>query len=232
MPGRFSLTVDAAGLRAAFPWLKGIPDDFRPRYNIAPTQPVAVVLNDGKHQLDFVNWGLVPSLSRGVKMTNLLINARSESVARTPSFRAPFKYKRCLILSDGVFEWVKFPRKSQKVPYWVHLKSGKPFAFAGLWDSWQSIDGSEVKTCCAITCDPNELVVKIHHRMAVILHEKDYETWLNTSEADPKELQALLTQYPAEEMTYYQVSPVVSNARNDVPECVQEVEGHPKMPAI
>ncbi|MEX1071281.1 MAG: SOS response-associated peptidase [Anaerolineales bacterium] len=224
MPGRFSLTVDAPKLREAFPWVKGIPDDMRPRYNIAPTQPVAVVLNDGSNEFTFVNWELVPSFSSGAKMTNLLINARSEGITRTPSFRGPFKYKRCLILADGVFEWVKIPRKREKIPYWVHLKSGKPFAFAGLWDSWSSVDGSEIKTCCAITTEPNELVKQIHHRMAVILHEKDYQTWLRPDEADPEELLSLLTAYPQEEMTYYQVSTVVSNARNDVPECVEEIK--------
>jgi putative SOS response-associated peptidase YedK len=224
MPGRFSLTTDAEKLRQAFPWIMGVPDELKPRYNIAPTQPVAVVLNEGDNKLTFVNWGLVPSFSSGAKMTNLLINARSEGITKTPSFRGPFKYKRCLILADGVFEWVKLPRKREKIPYWVHLKSGKPFAFAGLWDSWSSVDGSEIKTCCAITTEPNELVKQIHHRMAVILHEKDYETWLTPGEADATKLQSLLTPYPQEEMTYYQVSTVVSNARNDVPECVVEVK--------
>jgi putative SOS response-associated peptidase YedK len=128
------------------------------------------------------------------------------------------------VLADGYYEWVKIPRKKEKIPYYVHLKSRQPFAFAGLWDSWESIDGSEVKTCCFITCEPNELVAQIHHRMGVILLEKDFETWLQPDEADPKALLPLLKPFPAEEMAYYQVSTLVSNARNDSPKCIVPVE--------
>ena len=223
MPGRLTLTTDAASLRVAFPWLK-VPEELRPRYNIAPTQPIAVVLNDGRNKIDFLNWGLIPSFSNKVKMTSFLLNARSEGLQRKPAFRSPFKRKRCLVLADGYYEWVKIPRKKEKIPYWVHMKSGKPFAFAGLWDSWQALDGSEVTTCCFITCEPNELVAQIHHRMGVILFEKDFEKWLQQEEAESSELLPLLKSYPAEEMTYYQVSTVVSNARNDVPECIKRVE--------
>lgn len=220
MPGRITLTADAAALSAALPWLKVLPE-LRPRYNIAPTQPIAVVLNDGKHQVDFVSWGMIPSFTK-VKMTSYLLNARSEGIEKKPSFRSPFKRQRCLVLADGYYEWVKIPRKKEKIPYWVHLKSKRPFAFAGLWDTWTAMDGSEVKTCCFITCEPNELVAQIHHRMGVILHEKDYETWLQPGEADTKQLLPLLAQYPAEEMAYYQVGTTVSNARNEVPECVTQ----------
>jgi len=226
MPGRFTLTQDSAALQAAFPWLK-IPKDMRPRYNIAPTQPVAVVLNNGKNAVDFLGWGLIPSITSGKKMTNLLINARGEGVTRVPFFKGPFKRTRCLVLADGVYEWVKIPRKREKIPYWVHLKSGKPFAFAGLWDSWTSMDGSVVSSCCFITTEPNELVAKIHHRMGVILHEKDYATWLQPGDADKEELKPLLKPYPADEMTYYQVSTLVNKATNDVPECIQPVEPTP-----
>jgi putative SOS response-associated peptidase YedK len=224
MPGRFSLTVDTNRLQEAFPWLKYVPDDFRPRYNIAPTSPVAVILNEKNNHLDFVTWGLIPAFSNSVKMTTFLTNARAEGIERKSSFRSPFKRRRCLVLADGYYEWVKIPRKKEKIPYYVHLKSRQPFAFAGLWDSWESIDGSEVKTCCFITCEPNELVAQIHHRMGVILLEKDFETWLQPDEADPKALLPLLKPFPAEEMAYYQVSTLVSNARNDSPKCIVPVE--------
>jgi putative SOS response-associated peptidase YedK len=227
VPGRFTLTASPQRLRQAFPWLQ-VPDELQPRYNIAPTQPVAVVLNDGSNKIDFVNWGLIPAFT-SAKMTSLLINARSETVARTPSFRGPFKYKRCIVLADGIFEWVKYPRKREKVPYWVHLRGNRPFALAGVWDRWTSMDGSEIITCATLTCEPNELVVRIHHRMGVILHDADIATWLQPGEADPKQLQALLKPYPAAEMTFYQVSPIVSNARNDVPECVQQVPENPPL---
>ena len=223
MPGRFTLTTDATELRTAFPWLTGIPDDFRPRYNIAPQQPLTIVLNDGQHKIDFLNWGFIPSFSSGAKMTNLLINARSEGIAKTPSFRGPFKRRRCLVLADGYYEWVKVPRKKEKLAYRVMLKTRHPFAFAGVWDSWQSMDGSEIKTCAVITCEPNALVSQIHHRMGVILRDQDYEKWLRPSEADPKELKPLLAPYPAEDMLYYPVSTLVSNARNDSPECIKAI---------
>lgn len=226
MPGRFSLTAAPAELRETFPWLH-VPDDLRSRYNIAPTQPVAVVLNDGGNKIDFLSWGLIPSFASGAKMTSLLINARSEGVTRTPAFRGPFKRQRCLVIADGYYEWVKVPRKREKLAYRVVMKSGMPFAFAGLWDSWTSIDGSEVKTCAVITTEPNELVKQIHHRMAVILPESGYQTWLTPGDVEATKLLPLLKPYPAEEMTYYQVSTVVSNARNDVPECIVPLETAP-----
>ncbi|MEX1143614.1 MAG: SOS response-associated peptidase [Anaerolineales bacterium] len=220
MPGRITLTMHAAELSAAFVWLK-VPPEIQPRYNIIPTQPVAVVLNDGRSQVDFVNWGLIPSYTK-VKMTTFLLNARAEGIQRKPSFRSPFKRRRCLVLADGYYEWVKVPRRREKIPYWVHLKSKQPFAFAGLWDTWNAIDGSEVKTCCFITCEPNELVAQIHHRMGVILHEKDYQSWLKPDEADPADLLPLLAPYPADEMAYYQVSALVSS-RTDSADCVAPV---------
>ncbi|MGH2582187.1 MAG: SOS response-associated peptidase, partial [Anaerolineales bacterium] len=194
-------------------------------YNMAPTSPVAVVLNERNDHLDFVSWGLIPAFSNRVKMTTFLTNARAEGIEKKPSFRSPFKRRRCLVLADGYYEWVKMPRKKEKIPYYVHLKSRQPFAFAGVWDSWQSMDGSEVRTCCFITCEPNELVAQIHHRMGVILQEDDFESWLQPGEADAKELLPLLKPYPAEKMAYYQVSTLVSNARNDTPECIVPVEG-------
>ncbi|MEX1246938.1 MAG: SOS response-associated peptidase [Anaerolineales bacterium] len=222
MPGRITLTTDAAALKAAFPWLQ-VPAELQPRYNIAPTQMIAVVLNDGLNKVDFLSWGLIPSFTK-VKMTSFLLNARSEGIEKKPSFRGPLKRQRCLVLADGYYEWVKIPRKKEKIPYWVHLKNKKPFAFAGLWATWLAMDGSEVKTCCFITCEPNKLVAQIHHRMGVILDEEQFATWLQPGEVDPEELLPLLRPYPAEKMAYYQVSTVVSNARNDVPECIVPVE--------
>src|SRR3972149_1650051 len=221
MPGRLTLTCDAAALSAAFPWLQ-VPPELQPRHNIIPTQPIAVVLNEGTNRIQFLNWGLIPSFTK-VKMTTFLLNARAEGIERKPSFRSPLKRRRCLVPADGYYEWVKIPRKKEKIPYWVHLKSKQPFFFAGLWDTWLALDGSEVKTCCFITCEPNELVALIHHRMGVMLHEKDYTAWLQPGEVDPQELLPLLKPYPAEEMTYYQVSTLVSS-HTDSPECITPVE--------
>lgn len=221
MPGRITLTTDAAALSAAFPWLQ-VPPELQPRYNIAPTQPIAVVLNDGSNKIDFLSWGLIPAWNK-VKMTNYLLNARAEGIEKKPTFRSPFKRRRCLVLADGYYEWVKLAGKKEKIPYRVHLKSNRPFAFAGLWDTWTAMDGSEVMTCCFITCEPNELVAQIHHRMGVILDDEHFETWLQPGEVDAAELLPLLQPYPADKMAYYQVGTVVSNARNDVPECIEPV---------
>jgi putative SOS response-associated peptidase YedK len=223
VPGRLTLATDSAGLAKQFPWLK-VPQELRPRYNISPTQPIAVVLNEGNNEIEFINWGLIPSFSNNVKMTTFLLNARAEGITRKPAFRSPFKRRRCLVPADGYYEWVKLPRKKEKIPYWIHMKSREPFMFAGLWDSWTALDGSDVRTCCFITCEPNELVAQIHHRMGVILHVKDYEAWLQPGEIDPAELQPLLVPYPADLMTYYQVSTAVTNGRNDVLECIEPVE--------
>lgn len=222
MPGRITLTTPAEALRAAFPALQ-VPDELNPRYNIAPTQPVAVVTNTAPDKLDFFTWGLIPSWSEGVKMTNLLINARSEGIERKPTFKASFKRRRCLVLADGVFEWLPQKGSKKKTPYYIYLKGHPPFAYAGLWDSWLSMDGSEIKSCCIITCEPNELVAKIHQRMGVILHPEAYDTWLQPGEADSAKLLALLQPFPAGKMTYHQVSTLVSTPRNDSPECIQPV---------
>jgi len=222
MPGRFSLGKDIKSLRTSFPWLH-VPDGFGPRYNISPTQGVAVATNDAPKQLDFLTWGLIPSWSKGVKMTKFLINARAESVATRPSFKSSFRRRRCLVFADGYYEWVKEKGKREKIPFYVQLISKDIFAFAGLWDSWQSIDGSEIKSCCIITTEPNELVSKIHHRMGAILEKEDFDIWLQPGEANPEELQALLKPYTAEKMNYHQVSTFVTKKENDSEICISPI---------
>ncbi|MQC26692.1 MAG: SOS response-associated peptidase [Chloroflexi bacterium] len=222
MPGRITLTTDAEALRAAYPWLQ-VSDGVKPRYNIAPNSPVAVVTNAAPQQLDFMIWGLIPSWNEGVKLRTTLFNVRAESVVSKPTFRNSFKRRRCLVLADGVFEWVKVKGVKLKTPYYLYLKGHPPFAYAGLWDEWTSIDGSEVKSCCIITCEPNEMVRKIHHRMGVILHEEDFDMWLKPGEEDPKLMQSLLLPYPAEEMGYHEVSTFVTNKSNEGEKCILPV---------
>ena len=222
MPGRFTLTASAEALGASFPDLQ-IPPQYAPRYNIAPSQPVAVITNDRPNALSHLQWNLIPSWQKGVKLTNTLINARAESVARKASFRDSFRRRRCLVLADGVFEWVKEKGKRLKTPYYIYLKDRPVFAFAGIWDRWLSIDGSEVLSCAIITAEPNDLVRTIHHRMGVILHAADYATWLQPDEADHHTLQPLLRPYPSEHMTFHKVSTSVSNPKNDHPEVIQPI---------
>lgn len=219
MCGRFTLTVDAEELRQAFPGLE-IPDQVAPRYNIAPTQPVAVAPNDGKNRLDFYLWGLVPSWAKDASIGNRMINARSETLIEKPSFRTAFRRRRCLIPASGFYEWKQEAGSKTKIPMYIQLKSGAPFALAGLWESWNAPDGSILFSCTIITTGPNTLMESIHNRMPVILPPQAYATWLAPGEADPQTLQNLLVPYPADEMAARPVSRLVNDPANDSPACI------------
>jgi putative SOS response-associated peptidase YedK len=222
MCGRFTLTVDPGQLQEAFPWVD-IPGDVPQRYNIAPTQPVGVIPNDGLKRLDFFNWGLIPFWAKDPKIGNRMINARSETVDQKPSFRGSFKYKRCLVLADGFYEWRKDPGMNSKIPHFIHMRGGKPFAFAGLWDAWQSKDGSEIKSFTILTTEPNQLLAEIHNRMPVILPPDTYQEWLKEGENDPELLKSFLKPYPSDSMEAYPVSRAVNSPKNDSPECILPV---------
>jgi putative SOS response-associated peptidase YedK len=219
MCGRFTFTVDLAELRQSFPWLTA-PEHPTARYNIAPTQPVAVVPNTGENRLDYFVWGLIPYWAKDPTIGSRMINARAETLAEKSSFRTPFRRRRCLVLADGFYEWRKEPGSKTKTPYLIHMKSGQPFAFAGLWERWHSPLGDEVLSCTIITTRPNELVAKLHDRMPVILHPSAYEVWLAPAEQPSDKLQGLLEPFPAGEMEAYPVSPLVNSPSNDVPECI------------
>ncbi len=222
MCGRFTLTAEINSLQESFPWLN-IPPEITPRYNIAPTQPVAVVPNDGKNRLDFYNWGLLPGWAKDPAMGSRMINARSETLAEKPAFRSAFRRRRCLVLADGFFEWQKQAGSKAKIPTYIRLSSEKPFAFAGLWEQWNSKDGSTILSCTIITTEPNEMMKGIHNRMPVILPEDAYQSWLDPAEKQPDQLSALLQPYPAELMAAYPVSTLVNNPRNDLPQCVAPI---------
>ena len=223
MCGRFTLFLDPDELRQEMPWLD-VPDQITPRYNIAPSQPVAVVANDGKNRLDYFVWGLVPSWAKDPAIGNRMINARAETVTEKPSFRNAFRRRRCLILANGFYEWKQDPAGKGKIPMYIQLNSGKPFALAGLWEIWNSPDGSNLLSCTIITTQPNELMQPIHNRMPVILPASAYPTWLQPGEVDTRPLQALLAPYPAEEMVARPVSRAVNNPANDSPECITPPE--------
>lgn len=216
MCGRFTLTVDPAELRE---WLEliDVPAQLTPRYNIAPTQPVAVVTSPTDRKVEIFQWGLIPSWSKDPSMGSRLINARAETVHEKPAFRAPFQRKRCLILADGFFEWKALDKGKQ--PYFIHLKSGKPFAFAGLWDHWTSPEGDERITCTIITCEPNDLMAQLHNRMPVILDKDVMWDWLDPA-ATPIALKALLVPY-AGRLEAYPVARLVNKPDYDAPDCIQ-----------
>lgn len=219
MCGRFTLTVDPAELRDAF-GDASFPTQFSPRFNIAPSQPVLAIPNDGAHKADFFMWGLIPSWAKDPAIGNRLINARAETLAEKPSFRGSFKYKRCLILADGFYEWQKQPGTKTKVPHFIHMKDRRPFAFAGLWDNWTSPDGSQVRSCTIVTTEPNELMAALHNRMPVILQPADYERWLDPAPQTPDNLNPLLKPFPADAMSAYPVSTLVNSPANDRAELV------------
>ncbi|MEW6718687.1 MAG: SOS response-associated peptidase [Chloroflexota bacterium] len=216
---RFTLAMDAIALQQSFPDFD-IPDaELTPRFNIAPTQPVAVIPNDGSRALDFFVWGLIPSWARDATFGNRMINARAETLSQKPSFKAAYKRRRCLILSDGFYEWSKLPNSTRKTPYFICMASGDPFAFAGLWETWFAPDGSEIKSCVIITTRPNELVARLHNRMPAILPREAYNSWLNPEECRPTDLPDLLTPFPANDMSCYPVSTLINNPKVDTPEC-------------
>jgi len=225
MCGRFSLTATPDEIAEALPWLI-IPEGAQsqpPRYNIAPSQPIAVVPNTGENRLDYFLWGLIPFWAKDPQIAGRLINARGETLAEKASFKAPYKYRRCLILASGFYEWQKQPGSKSKVPHYIRLKSGQPFGFAGLWDRWNAPDGSEILSAAIITTQPNPLVRPIHERMPVILPPSAYETWLDRGEKSPDELDSLLIPYPAKEMEAYPVSTFVNSPGNDGLECIRPV---------
>lgn len=219
MCGRFTLTLDPAEFKAQFADAS-FPGKFAARYNVAPTQAVLAIPNDGRLTADFFLWGLIPSWAKDPSIGNRLINARGETLAEKPAFRGAYKYKRCLILADGFYEWKSQPGTKTKVPYFIHLKTGKPFAFAGLWDEWAAADGSPIRSCTIVTTAPNKLMAAIHNRMPVILQPEDYETWLDASPRGADSLNPLIKAFPAGQMEAYPVSTLVNSPSNDRPECI------------
>jgi putative SOS response-associated peptidase YedK len=223
MCGRFTLTIDPAQLQEAFPWAV-IANNLPPRYNIAPSQPVAVIPNTGDNILAMYRWGLIPSWSKDLSIGDRMINARSESLAEKPSFRNAYKRRRCLILSDGFYEWKQNPDLKSKQPMYIRLKNAQPFAFAGLWEVWHAPDGSEIRSCTIITTQPNALLEPIHNRMPVILPPNAYNEWLVTDDRQPDQLNHLLVPYSSTEMIAFPVSKMVNKPEFESPELVQPID--------
>src|SRR4051794_33063154 len=230
MCGRYTL-IKLSDFTDMFPWIKLPDQDVPPRYNIAPTQPIAVVPNDRKEKVEFYHWGLVPPWAKDVTIGSRMINARAEGLAEKPAFRNAFKRRRCLIPASGFYEWMKSPGGKTKQPMYIRMKSGKPFAFAGLWEVWRDDKGNELPSCTIITGRPNTLVSSIHDRMAVILREENYRKWLDPKERAPDELIPLLEPYPAQEMEAFPVSKRVNSPANESAQCIDPDTGEVTEPA-
>lgn len=218
MCGRFTLRATPQQIADLFSLDQ--PPQVAPRYNIAPTQPVLVIRashRDSGREATYLNWGLIPSWASDPSVGSRMINARSETAAEKPSFRAAFKYRRCIIPADGFYEWQKVGGGKQ--PQLIGLQGGALFGFAGLWESWER-DGSVIESCTILTTEPNELLAPIHNRMPVILEPENYDEWLDrySQKADP--LLHLMRAFPGALMTYTPVSSYVNSPHNDGPACV------------
>ena len=229
MCGRFSITTPPEAMRALFGYLD--EPDFPPRYNIAPSQPVPLVIREqGKRRFLLVRWGLVPSWAKEMPQS-LLINARAETIAGKPSFRGAFRHHRALMPADGFYEW-QAAGKGAKQPFFIRRRDRKPFAMAAIWDTWMPSGGSELDSCAIVTTEANETLKPVHHRMPVILDEKDWDLWLDPA-ATQKELLALLRPAPDDLLEAVPVSTRINSAANDGP-ALQEpalVAAEPEKPA-
>ena len=216
MCGRYSLKADISQLAMRFEFAA---DDveYQPAYNIAPTQQVLTVTNDGERQAEYMRWGLIPFWAKDMKIGYRMINARGETVAEKPSFRTALRKRRCLILADGFYEWQKLGGK-QKRPMRITLTSDAPFAFAGLWETWKDPEGELIKSCTIITTSANERLSPIHDRMPVILPQEQESFWLDQEVEDPVALSSVIASYPDDELNAFEVSTLVNNTRNKGPE--------------
>ena len=223
MCGRYSLKADIAQLAMRFEFAA---DEaiHEPAYNIAPTQQVLTVTNDGERRASYMRWGLIPFWAKDAKIGYRMINARGETVAEKPSFRTALRKRRCLILADGFYEWQKLGGK-QKRPMRIVLKSGEPFAFAGLWETWKDPEGEMVKSCTIITTAANDFLRPIHDRMPVILPRESESFWMDKEIDDPLALASVIAPYPDSEMEAFEVSPLVNNTRNKGLEVMSPVLG-------
>ena len=221
MCGRYSLKADIAQLAMRFEFAA---DEaiHEPAYNIAPTQQVLTVTNDGERRAGYMRWGLIPFWAKDAKIGYRMINARGETVAEKPSFRTALRKRRCLILADGFYEWQKLGGK-QKRPMRIVLKSGEPFAFAGLWETWKDPEGEMVKSCTIITTAANDFLQPIHDRMPVILPRESESFWMDKDVEDPLALTSVIAPYPDDEMDAFEVSTLVNNTRNKGSEVIDPV---------
>jgi putative SOS response-associated peptidase YedK len=220
MCGRYTLTSSGEELALLFD-ISDLPLVV-PRYNLAPTQEAAVVRVPAPgepRRLDLLKWGLIPYWAKEAKIGNSMINARAESAAEKPAYRSSFKKKRCLIPTDGFYEWKKEGKLKQ--PFLIHRQDGKPFAFAGLWSSWRNPEQEKpVETFTILTTDANDLLRPLHDRMPVILDPKDFDLWLDPKIDDAAKLQSLLVPHAVDGFEAFPVSRMVNSPTNDVADCI------------
>lgn len=223
MCGRYAFYSPAEAVSRLFP-VEEAPA-IVPRYNIAPTQFTATIRQRDAvdaPSVTLLRWGLVPFWAKDKAIGNRMINARGETVHDKPAFRAAFRKRRCLVLADGFYEWQKTP--DGKVPQYIQLASGEPFAMAGLWESWQDGDAEQpLETFTIVTTAANDALREVHDRMPVILPPDTYATWLDPANDDAAALRALLVPFDGDAMTFRAVSTAVNSPRNDDPSLLEAV---------
>ncbi len=224
MCGRFTITAPSEQIKNRFEIDLFADEEFyHPSYNVAPSQNILSVINDGtQNRLGFLKWGLIPFWAKDPKIGFKMINARAETLSEKPSFRNAFKKRRCIIVADSFYEWRRNNDKS-KTPMRIKLKSNDIFALAGLWETWKSPKDEVIHSCTIITTKPNELVKDIHDRMPVILKPNDEKNWLDTSISDPDTLQHLLMPYDANLMDAYEVSTDVNSPKNNNSSLIERI---------
>ncbi|MBN2472979.1 MAG: SOS response-associated peptidase [Pirellulales bacterium] len=223
MCGRFTLRAPASVVAKQFALFELPP--FAPRFNIAPSQPVPVVRlpprqPESPRELVWLCWGLIPGWAKDPAIGNRMINARSETAAEKPAYRAAFRRRRCLVAADGFYEWQRGGKRKQ--PYFIRLRDDRPFALAGLWESWEGPDHAAIESCTILTTEPNALMRPIHNRMPVILAEDAYQPWLDPGAQQPERLRAMLCPYPEQDMTAHPVGTYVNNPTHEGPQCVEQ----------
>ncbi|WP_282020398.1 SOS response-associated peptidase [Planomicrobium okeanokoites] len=224
MCGRFALYADYKVILERFSIEQASFDEneYEPSYNIAPSQLIAAVVSDGnKNRLGKLKWGLIPPWAKDAKIGYKMINARAETAAEKPSFRNAFKKKRCLIIAESFYEWRK--DEEGKTPMLIKMKSEEPFAFAGLWESWESPEGEPIHSCSILTTKPNGVMASIHDRMPVILSKEAEKIWLDPNVQDIEMLESLLKPYEDGEMEAYQVSEEVNSPKNNKADLIRKI---------
>ncbi|ASS92681.1 SOS response-associated peptidase [Peribacillus simplex] len=222
MCGRYTLFTDIEEIKERFDIQGSFDGEYQFSYNIAPSQSVLSVINDGaRNRLGYLRWGLIPFWAKDEKVGYKMINARAETIAEKASYKNAYKKKRCLIIADSFYEWKKTPER--KIPMRIKLKNHAPFGMAGLWESWKSPEGISIYSCSVITTVPNEIMTSIHDRMPVILKPEDEKDWLNPSINDPAYLQQYLKSFDSEQMEAFEVSTDVNSTKNNSPNLIQQI---------
>ncbi len=212
MCGRFSFAPSEKIIEERFD-IKVDKNIYKPRYNCAPSQDLAVISNTEQKKLSYYRWGLIPFWAKDKLIGNKLINAKAETISVKVSFKNSFKRKRCLVLSDSFYEWAK---NKERTPYRIALKNNNLFTMAGIWDTWTDAQGKQINSFAIITTSANKLLKNIHHRMPVILLASDEKDWLNNNDID--KIEKLLIPYPSRLMQAYPISKLINSPLNDTPE--------------